>query len=124
MERIAPSMAKHCFFAAFFVITAVLKIEPVSAQIPEIEKLKFWIRADTGITVNSSGFFWQDQTPGSARSAFQSGLPITRPILLSDAINHLPVVRFYNQNSLLFLNGPPIFPDADTSNYTITLVTR
>jgi hypothetical protein len=67
--------------------------------------LALWLRADAGTVLNGSGVSqWADQS-GNNRLASQ-GTGASQPLLVSGAVNGLPVVRFDGVNDHLTFNLP------------------
>lgn len=62
--------------------------------------LEIWLRADTGVTIDSGGVsHWEDQA-GSDHDATQGSTP-SRPTLISNAVNGLPAVQFDGNDDYL-----------------------
>ena len=69
----------------------------------EVSGLKLWLKADTGVTTNGSGQVstWADQS-GNANNATQT-TGANQPLLITNAVNGRPVVRFDGANDSLSL---------------------
>jgi PKD repeat protein len=79
--------------------TATLTIS-VAPNFPVVSGMLLWLKADMGVTADSSGNVsqWTDQS-GIGNNAFQS-IAANQPVLVSNQFNGLPVVRFNGPNSL------------------------
>ena len=64
--------------------------------------LRLWLEADVGVTVNSNGFTWADQS-GNSYNATQ-GTGANQPAWVASQLNGRPVVHFSGSQSLTLLN--------------------
>jgi len=109
---------KYIAFLTVFAIFSLLTVLPdAEAQIPQ--GASFWLRADTGVTYNSTVVSeWFDQS-GSPKSAYQT-IPINEPTYVPNGLNKLPVIRF--DGKYQYLDCAPIYPVA--KDYTISIVAK
>ena len=90
-----------------YSMTAAVTL-PFDANVPSAGQ-RLWLRADLGVTLDPDGgvVTWADQS-GAHRDAYQV-VPITRPLLVANALNGRPVVRFDGDNDwmevLEFMTG-------------------
>jgi alpha-tubulin suppressor-like RCC1 family protein/Ca2+-binding RTX toxin-like protein len=75
-----------------------INIEP---PVSEIEGMKLWLKADAGVTKDSSGYVsvWADQS-GNGHDVSQT-TSASQPQWVSDATNGQPVIRFDGSNDYL-----------------------
>lgn len=104
---------KHLLFCGLCVVVYVGSIHRGIAQ-PAV----IYVRADSLVTTTASGSVnsWQSV---SGRVTFLPGLTGEAPLLVHDAMNGRPAVRFSNNGYLI---GPSIFPTM--SDYTLYVVAR
>ncbi len=103
--------------SVFAVLAALITFSDGKAQIPQ--GAIFWLRADTGVTYNSTAVTeWKDQS-GSTKSAYQT-VPTNEPTYVPLGINKLPVIRFDGRYQ--YFDCAPIFPVS--KDYTVSIVTR
>src|SRR5262245_66355729 len=71
------------------------------AQLTVLDGLQLWFKADAGTTVeaNNGVVSWADQS-GNANDALQSDGNLA-PVLVTSALNSLPVIRFDGDNDYL-----------------------
>ncbi|MGI8966299.1 MAG: Ig-like domain-containing protein, partial [Limisphaerales bacterium] len=84
-----------------------------------------WLRADTGVTTDSSGLVsqWLDLS-GNNNTALQSAGPEFMPTLLTNAFNGQPAVHFDGTNNyLVCLPTPSLAITGDISIYAVSRVT-
>jgi hypothetical protein len=66
--------------------------------------LQLWLRADVGVTISGGQVTqWRDQS-GNGRHASQDTV-LRQPLLVNDALNGLPVLRFSGAQSLVYPRG-------------------
>ena len=76
-----------------FIVQCLLGIilPAVAQDIPK-SGLRLWLRADKGVTVDSSSFRWADQSGNNAHATQASAS--SRPTVVANAVKGLPAVRF------------------------------
>ncbi len=100
-----------CFFATFSL--------PTEAS-PPTSGLKFWLAADSGITVDGSGGVssWSDQS-GNGNHATQSSSG-NRPPVVTNVLNGKPVVRF-TASSAQYFSLPNLMSGASAGEVIVLL---
>ncbi|MBP8042486.1 MAG: PKD domain-containing protein, partial [Bacteroidales bacterium] len=83
-----------------------------------ISGLSLWLKADAGPLLNGSNVFQWNDYSGNSNNAVQS-IVVSQPMLVSDALNGLPVVRFDGVND--FIGGDTI-PNIDTTSISVFVV--
>jgi len=84
----------------------------------QIPGLSLWLKADAGPLLNGSNVFQWNDYSGNSNNAVQS-IVESQPILVSNALNGLPVVRFDGAND--FITGG-VIPNIDTSSISVFVV--
>ncbi|HWG98698.1 MAG TPA: LamG-like jellyroll fold domain-containing protein [Pilimelia sp.] len=99
-------------------LTATLTlVTPVQASTAPAAGSQLWLRADVGVTVNSTAVTnWSDQS-GAGRHAVQATAE-RQPALVQAALNGRPVIRFSGAQSL-YMPNPVSF-----SSFTVFVVGR
>jgi len=98
-----------CFFGGIVTI-------PAFAQIPVSTGLDLWIKADAGVTTSGSQVSaWADQSVNGHNGSQMSGF--NQPLLVPNALNGHPVVRFNGTSNFLSLAGQVM-----TSNQQFTIM--
>jgi hypothetical protein len=71
------------------------------SEIVPLNGLRIWVGADSGVTTDSSGLVssWADQSNHS--NHLTQGAPESRPLLVPNAANGMPVLRFDGSNDAL-----------------------
>jgi hypothetical protein len=99
------------------ILCACGSFTDASAQIPQ--GAFFWLRADSGVTINTTLVAnWADWT-GSGKSAYQTN-PVKQPQYIPSGINNLPLVHFDGVQN--YMDCPSIFPISQ--DYSVTIVAR
>jgi probable HAF family extracellular repeat protein len=83
-------------------LSATSSVVNVTVTLPTPSAIKFWLRADAGTILNGNTVAtWQDQS-GNSVNATQT-VPANQPVLVTNTLNGLPVVRFDGASSYLNL---------------------
>jgi len=78
-------------------------LAPASA--PSRDGMAVWVRADAGLSTESSRVeVWSDQSDSS--NPLQQPLPIRQPLLIPNAVNGLPALRFDGEHDVLSFQTP------------------
>lgn len=95
--------------------------EDADVSLPVSQNLALWLSADRGVDVDNQGgvVSWHDNMYGDnkvAEDASQAN-PSERPVLVANALNNMPAVRFDGRNDLLLTT-----PIETTDNQTVLIV--
>jgi alpha-tubulin suppressor-like RCC1 family protein len=89
-----PSIVKSAWFALAFLAAVFPKAAIADPPSVPTDGLALWARADAGVTTDGSGNVstWADQS--AAHNDLSQASASARPLLVPDAVNGLPVLRF------------------------------
>ncbi len=117
-------MSSSKYLVAFCCLSFFLISPKVGAQsAPPNTGLQLWVKADSGVTTNSTGFVetWADQS-GNHNDATQSDDTL-KPALVPNGINGKPVIRFDGVNDYLDVaNGTGLDITGDIASFAVIRV--
>ncbi|HZI31456.1 MAG TPA: hypothetical protein VFF11_03890, partial [Candidatus Binatia bacterium] len=105
-------------------VTALTEGPSVNATVPLQSELALWLKADVGVTTNSSGLVsaWADQS-GYGNDAVQADAsvnPVFQPTYMGNGMNGMPAVRFVNSAGISNYMEVPYSPSMSMSpNFTV-----
>lgn len=104
-HTIKAMAAKEGFASVGIVSTVLFEIESGASGVSS-DGLVLWLRADEGVGTDASSFVnsWED---GSGLGNRATGTSTYRPLLVPNALNGKPVVRFDTTNDLLSVADHP-----------------